>query len=288
MMSDSTPRQRPLPDRLARLDSLHLDKGAHLSFDDGHCALEVVAWLAGEEHSDYPQCTSAVVGDFIRYWNDDLPGEDRDRLLKPLLPRLVGSAGDSDTEFTRSYLAFDWLYRVYTPAWLDLVESLKPHAAKLRGLGEITNLEWPSPPAIRLLVLRYRVNAAQPMINAARVAVRAAAEVAAGDAAEVAAGIAARNAARAAAGIAAEIVAGDAAEDAAEDAARDAARIAARAAAGIAAEIVAEIPAEIAAEIPAGAAAGDAAWDALTPTVLTLQDSARDLVCRMLAVGESA
>lgn len=33
------------PDRLARLDTITLDKGAHDSFDDGHCAMEVVAWL---------------------------------------------------------------------------------------------------------------------------------------------------------------------------------------------------------------------------------------------------
>ncbi len=135
------PRQRPLPDRLAQLDSLHLDRGVSSSFDEGHCALEVVAWLAGEEHSDHPQCTSTAVGAFVRCWNDDLSDEDRDRLLKPLLPRLVGSAGDSDTEIARSYLALDWLCRIYTPAWLDLVESLKPHAAKLRGLGEITDLD---------------------------------------------------------------------------------------------------------------------------------------------------
>ena len=234
--------RRPLPDRLAQLDSLHLDQGASSSFDEGHCALEVVAWLAGEEHSDHPQCTSAVVGDFVRSWNDRLPDEDRDRLLKPLLPCLVGSAGDSDTELARSYLALDWLIRVHTPAWLDVVESLKPHAAKLRGLGEITDLD--------------RVNAAQPMIRAAGNAAGAIA----GDGTRVAAWDAARVAARVAAGNAAGAAAGDGTRAAVWDGTR--------------------------------AAAWDAAWDAagvaLKPIVLTLQDSARDLVCRMLAVGESA
>ena len=237
-MSDPAPRQRPLPDRLAQLDSLHLDKGAWSSFDDGHCALEVVAWLAGEEHSDHPKCTSVAVGAFVRRWNDDLSDEDRDRLLKPLLPHLVGSAGDSDTELARAYLALDWLIRVHTPAWLDLVESLKPHAAKLRGLSEIADLDC--------------VNAAEPIINAARDAASDAARVAAGDAPRVAAGDAPR------------VAAGDAPGDAAGDAPGDAARAA------------------------AWDAARDGAGDVLKPTVLTLQDSARDLVCRMLAVGESA
>ncbi len=194
----------------------------------------------------HPKCTSAVVGAFIRCWNDRLPDEDRDRLLKPLLPRLVGSAGDSDTELARSYLALDWLIRVHTPAWLDLVERLKPHAAKLRGLGEITDFD--------------RARAAQPMIRAA------------GAAAWAAAWAAARDAARDAAWDAAEVAAWDVVRDAAEVAAGDAA----------------EVAAGIAARNAARAAAGIAVRDALKPTMLALQDSASNLVCRMVAVGEFA
>lgn len=38
-----------IPDRLHALDDLHLDRSSHQTFDDGHCALEVVAWLGGRD-----------------------------------------------------------------------------------------------------------------------------------------------------------------------------------------------------------------------------------------------
>jgi hypothetical protein len=44
-----------IPDRLTTLDTLTLDRGAHTSFDEGHCAMEVVAWLAGEGITDAPR-----------------------------------------------------------------------------------------------------------------------------------------------------------------------------------------------------------------------------------------
>jgi len=36
-------------------------------------------------------------------------------------------------------MALDWLIRVYTPAWLDLVPDLANHAEALRGLEMITS-----------------------------------------------------------------------------------------------------------------------------------------------------
>lgn len=44
-----------LPDRLAMLDQITLDGGAHSDFNDGHCAMEVVSWLADEGFTDAPQ-----------------------------------------------------------------------------------------------------------------------------------------------------------------------------------------------------------------------------------------
>ena len=36
------------PEKLALLDQIDLDQGAHGNFDEGHCAMEVVSWLADE------------------------------------------------------------------------------------------------------------------------------------------------------------------------------------------------------------------------------------------------
>ena len=50
-----------ITDRLAALDTIHLDKGAHDNFDEGHCAMEVVAWLAGQGHTDAPSCIALTL-----------------------------------------------------------------------------------------------------------------------------------------------------------------------------------------------------------------------------------
>lgn len=38
----------------------------------------------------------------------------------------------------RAFMAFDWLWRVNAPLWLDQVPELAKHAAKLRALAPIT------------------------------------------------------------------------------------------------------------------------------------------------------
>jgi hypothetical protein len=160
---------------------IDLRKGSHKSRERGVCALEAVAWLAGEPHSDRPQCACPVIAAFVISWNDALPtDEDRNRLLKPLIPRLVGSRSTKAVEERRAYLALDWLIRVQTPAWLDLTDSLKPHAAALRALDAIQDMAT--------------AKAAGSTVRGAESAAAAAGD-AAGDAAWDAAGDAARDAA---------------------------------------------------------------------------------------------
>ena len=194
--------------------------------DRDMCIMEAVSFIAGEPWSDTPACASPVIAAFLRGWNDALSDADRDHLLPAAVwvPRLVGSRGTSDVEERRSYLALDWLVRVYASAWLDLVPSLQPHAAALRALPEIVDITT--------------AKSAGCVVHAAL----AAAWDATGNAAW------------------------DAAWDAARAAAWDAAWDAARAA--------------------AGDATRGAAGDALRPTVETLQQSALDLLDRMLACGE--
>ena len=233
------------------LETITLKSGSHATREEGVCAMEAVAWLAGEPHSDAPECASPVIGAFLRSWNDALPtDEGRQRLLRPLLPLVIGTRADNATELWRSYMALDWLVRVHTPAWLRLA-GLDDHAEALIALDEITG------PAT--------MEKALPALNTARAAARdtwAAAGAAAWGATWAAAGDAARDAARAATWAAAGAAAGDAARAATRAAAGDAARAATRAA--------------------ARAAAGAAAGAALLPTVAELQVSAQDLVRRMV------
>jgi hypothetical protein len=241
-------------DKLSKLETLDLDQGEHGEFANGHCAMELVSWLANEPFSDEPQCACPVIRAFVVRWNDTLPdNESRNRLIRPLVPRIVGTRSTQDVETRRAYLATDWLVRVCAPAWLDITLALRTHAEALRALPEICD-----PASAEFGAQAIRAAASEA----------AAAGDAAWDAAGDAAGAAARAAARAAAGAAAWDAAGDAAGYAAWDAARAAARDAAGAAARDA----------------AWAAARDAAWDALRPTVERLQESAQRLLTAMIEV----
>src|SRR5690606_25645787 len=172
-----------------------------------------VAYVAGEPHTDSPKCASDVIASFGRAWNDALDDQQRQR-LRPYIYRLVGSAGTAEQEMVRSWMAYDWLVRTHTVAWLRLA-GLSNHADALAGLPEIVD--------------RSTIDLALPAINAARTAARDAAWDG-----ETATYAAARNVANAAASGAAWAAAWAAAWDASwaatGDAALDTALVAARAA----------------------------------------------------------
>jgi hypothetical protein len=193
--------------RWAKLQGLSLKSGAH-SPNSTFCVMEAVAYVAGEPWSDKPECACPIISSFLRSWNDALPTDaDRDRLLKPLIPKLVNTRGDKALEEKRALMAADWLVRVNTPAWLRLA-GLTTHADALSALPEITSFK--QVPSIRGPIEAARKDAAAAR-DAARDAARAAARVAARDAAWDAARVAAWAAAWAAAGAAARDAAGDAA-----------------------------------------------------------------------------
>jgi len=273
-----------IAERLHVLEDVRLTSGSHSPDSGEMCAMEMVAFLAGEDWTDHPACVSPVLAGFLRQWNDDLDDEGR-QMLKPLLPRTIGTAGDGHDEL-RGWLCADWLVRVHTPAWLELA-GIGDAAAALRSLPALRDMQT-------LAAAQPAIDQARAAGAAARAAARdaawdaawAAARAAARDAARAAARAAARDAARAAAWAAARAAAWDAARAAAWDAAWDAAWAAAGAAAGAAARAAAWAAAWDAAwdaaRAAAGAAAGDAAraaaWDALRPTAVELQRSALELV----------
>jgi hypothetical protein len=178
-----------------------LSQGSHPDGDAGRCAMEWVAYLAGEPHSDHPVCVSPVLTRFCVSLNDAMGDRERQK-LRPYLARTIGTAGDG-LDQRRSFMCLDWLIRTYAPAWLDLA-GLAGDAKALRDLPEIVDVET--------------ARRAAPIARRAR-ARAAAAAAAAGDAAWAAAWDAAWAAARDAARDAAWAAAGDAAWDAAWDAA---------------------------------------------------------------------
>lgn len=82
------------------------------------CAMEMVAWLAGEPHSDEPVCACPVLAAFVRAVNDSLSDEARNRFLRPLVPQLVNTRGSAADERQRGNVLLDGLVRELVPAWL--------------------------------------------------------------------------------------------------------------------------------------------------------------------------
>ena len=239
----------------ADLDSIHLAFGSHKTREEGMCLLEAVAYIAGEPHTDRPKCVCPVLAAFGRAWNDALDDEDRNRLLRPFIPRLVGTRSTVEVEQRRAFMAADWAVRVATPVWLRAA-GLVDEAGALEALAPLTSAEA----CIK----------AMPTIRQAREAALASGAAATG-AVTGAARDAARAAATAAAVAASTAAAGAAATGAVTGAARDAARVA-----DGAADVLA-----------AGSVAGTAARTVLRPHVERLQASAVDLYEQMIEIGDA-
>jgi len=117
-----------------------LAHGPHATPEDGRCAMEWVSYLAGEPHSDQPACVSPALRAFCVALNDGLEKHARQR-LRPYLARTIGTTHDGLDE-QRSWMAMDWLIRVYAPAWLELAgvtDAARGLAvlAPVRGVGDL-------------------------------------------------------------------------------------------------------------------------------------------------------
>lgn len=85
-----------------------LSKGGHGSPQEGVCAMEAVAWLAGEAHTDQPKCTCRIVREMAVLLNDAASDEQRRRLVA-YLPRIIGSRGTVQDKVNRGIAAFEHL-----------------------------------------------------------------------------------------------------------------------------------------------------------------------------------
>ena len=126
------------------LDQFPLRSGAHDRRDDGMGAMEMVAWLAGELHTDEPQCACPVIAAFVRAFNDLLPDDDaRTKLLRPLVPKFVNTRGTVGDERRRGFLVVDAAVRRLLPHVLHKV-GRPAAAAVLAGLSALTDVRTAS------------------------------------------------------------------------------------------------------------------------------------------------
>jgi hypothetical protein len=195
--------------------------GAHRTREQGMCVMEAVAYVAGEAHTDRPQCACPVIAAFMRRWNDSICDNDlRRELVGQFVFRLPGTRATRDIEIQRAWMAVDWAVRECAPEFLVLTPELQIHANTLRALPAIGPRNAKS--ALGLISkARYAAYAHRQKIWAAYPAAVAAAAEAAAEAAEAAAA-AAVAAALAAALAAAVAAAAEAAAEAAVEAAVEA------------------------------------------------------------------
>ena len=121
------------------LRTVKLKHGFHTKRAQGLCAMEAVAWLANEKHSDTPQCTCPVIASFVRRLNDRMPDDAaRTKHLRPLLKQLIGTRSTTEIEIKRGFIAADFAVREALPMALE-ARGKKAEAAKLRALGPIVD-----------------------------------------------------------------------------------------------------------------------------------------------------
>ena len=119
--------------------------GSHPTRERGMCALEAVAFLAGEAHSDSPGCACTVMASYYKKLNDSCWSSDQARTnaMWPAVLALLNSKADRTTEQARGLALADFairtclLDRAKMKGWTELVtvvEQLSPIVDKKSAL----------------------------------------------------------------------------------------------------------------------------------------------------------
>jgi hypothetical protein len=111
---------------------VRLERGRHRRPQDGVCAMELVAWMSGEKHSDHPRSASPVITALVRSLNDALDDEHRQR-LGLVAARVIDTRGTRQEESWRGQILWDWMVTTALPAWLSAARRHDLAAAVSRG-----------------------------------------------------------------------------------------------------------------------------------------------------------
>lgn len=103
------PAPEVIKERAAKIT--RISHSSHPTREQGMCVMECVAYLADEIHSDHPQCACPVLTQIGIRLNDSTDFDTRQRLLRPLLVRLVGSRGSDELTKKRGYAALNFILK---------------------------------------------------------------------------------------------------------------------------------------------------------------------------------
>jgi hypothetical protein len=169
---------------LTKLKTITLKSGGHTKRAMTQlCAMEAVAWLAGEKHSASPACACPVISSAVIRLNDRIPDDAmRTRLLRPLLPKILNTRSTPAVEELRRWIAIDFAVRIAAPLALDVV-GWKDLAEKCRAIPAVTSRSSASGAHALLVPIR---DEAYKRRNASAASASASAAAAADDAAAAA------------------------------------------------------------------------------------------------------
>ncbi len=115
------------------LSKYELKTGAHKSLDEGACIMEIVSYIANEPWSDHPKCACPILTEYAIRMNDRF-NDDHRQLLKPIIPLLLNSRRDDETQIARKRLIRWRNVTVTYPLILDCYKMTEL-ANKLRAFG---------------------------------------------------------------------------------------------------------------------------------------------------------
>lgn len=78
-----------------------LEEGEHDNANGGLCAMEMISFIEGEDHSAEPKCVCPVIIAFIVRLNDFFDNDER-QLLWPKLEKLVGTVAPLEVQLKRA------------------------------------------------------------------------------------------------------------------------------------------------------------------------------------------
>ena len=169
----------PFPEKIT------LKKGSHELPSEGSCAMEVAilaagyGWAGVQSYKDLPRCMCPVIGVYVIGLNDNMPNDERQRLMA-FVTRMSGTKADPETEKMRAE------YLIMNAAKPALVSALRvsgqeSEARAIEKTKTISELDHAAAPAVAdaahavnaIYAARYTVCAARAVcaVRAARCAV---------------------------------------------------------------------------------------------------------------------
>ena len=171
-------------DRIAKLDALVVTAGSHSKRSEGMCINEVYAFLAGEKHTDTPDCVCPSIRAVTMRFNDRCgngPDADarRKRLLVETYLAVLGTRSTPEVARRRVLMGADWSWRIALPALIRKT-SFAAWSDRFEAMPEV--VDEASLKFARSVVYEFRQEAWSAH-SAAIAKIRAAAAAAAADAA---------------------------------------------------------------------------------------------------------